>query len=78
MHPGPNGEVDTQGDTLDGGPGDDRFHTRDGEIDHITCGDGNDVVLADTVDVVDSSCEKVIRKAPRGNRKSEEDRQPQS
>src|SRR5437764_307084 len=86
VHPGPNGEVDTAGDSLDGGPGNDRFHTRDGEVDRITCGDGNDVALLDTVDVItdatadnpNGSCEKVVRKAPRGNRASEEDHQPQS
>ncbi len=50
--PGPNGETDTVGDTLDGGPGDDTFHTRDGEVDRITCGDGNDTALLDNVDVI--------------------------
>jgi len=34
--------VDQVGDTLDGGNGDDRFRTRDGEVDRITCGPGND------------------------------------
>jgi Ca2+-binding RTX toxin-like protein len=71
--PGPNGEVDQSGDALDGGPGNDRFHTRDGEVDHIACGDGFDVALLDTVDVIDDataanpngSCEKVVRSAPR-------------
>src|SRR5438270_896189 len=83
VHPGPNGEVDTQGDTLDGGPGNDVFHTRDGEVDKITCGDGYDVVFADTVDVItdatpqnpNGSCEKVIRKAPKPNAKSPDDSQ---
>ncbi|HEY5143519.1 MAG TPA: hypothetical protein VII98_08465, partial [Solirubrobacteraceae bacterium] len=71
--PGPNGEVDQVGDTLVGGAGDDTFHTRDGEVDRITCGDGNDVALLDTVDVItdatpanpNGSCEKVVRKAPK-------------
>ena len=44
--PGPNGEVDPIGDTLDGGAGNDTFHTRDGEVDHIDCGDGNDTRAA--------------------------------
>ena len=42
MQPGPGGEVDQVGDTLDGGTGNDVFRTRDGEVDRITCGDGND------------------------------------
>jgi Ca2+-binding RTX toxin-like protein len=75
VQPGPNGEVDTVGDTLDGGPGNDRFHTRDGEVDHITCGDGYDVALLDTVDVItdatngnpNGSCEKVVRRVPGRN-----------
>jgi hypothetical protein len=48
-----------------GGAGDDTFHVRDGEQDIVDCGDGNDTVQADFADVVDTSCEKVIRKAPR-------------
>jgi Ca2+-binding RTX toxin-like protein len=56
-------------DTLTGGNGNDKFHVRDGEADVITCGDGNDTVLADTLDVisdategnVNGSCEKVVR-----------------
>ena len=59
------------GDTLDGGPGNDRFRTRDGEVDKITCGDGYDVAYLDTVDVItdataanpNGSCERVIRVA---------------
>ena len=73
VQPGPDGAVDQNGDTLDGGPGNDRFHTRDGEVDRITCGDGYDVALLDTVDVItdataadlNGSCEKVVRRAPR-------------
>src|SRR5947208_3494544 len=49
---GPN---DTNGDTLDGGNGNDTFHTRDGEVDKITCGPGNDTALLDTVDVITDS-----------------------
>ena len=70
--PGPAGEVDQVGDTLHGGAGNDRFHTRDGEVDRIDCGEGNDTALLDAVDVItdatdanpNGSCEKVVRKAP--------------
>jgi Ca2+-binding RTX toxin-like protein len=73
VHPGPNGEVDTTADSLDGGAGNDSFRTRDGEADRITCGEGNDVAFLDAVDVItdataenaNGSCEKVIRKQPR-------------
>ena len=73
MQPGPGGEVDQVGDTLDGGPGNDVFRTRDGEVDRITCGDGDDRALLDEVDVItdataenpNGSCEKVVRAAPR-------------
>jgi hypothetical protein len=82
--PGPNGEVDQHGDTLDGGAGADTFHTRDGEVDRITCGDGNDRAILDTVDVItdatpanpNGSCERVIRQAPRGNDGSEQNASP--
>src|SRR6185503_15124158 len=78
--PGPNGEVDQTGDTLIGGAGNDRFHTRDGEVDRITCGDGNDVALLDNVDVItdataddpNGSCEKVQRKDPKPNEDKDE------
>lgn len=86
VRPGPGGEVDQTGDALDGGAGNDRFHTRDGEVDRITCGDGNDRALLDEVDVItdataenpNGSCEKVIRRAPKargdsdGSAKSED------
>ncbi|HVW18248.1 MAG TPA: hypothetical protein VHB30_08355 [Solirubrobacteraceae bacterium] len=72
VRPGPGGEVDVAGDALDGGPGDDVFHVRDGEVDVVTCGPGYDVVLADPVDVIadatpqnpNGSCEKVVRAQP--------------
>ena len=47
-------------DSLDGGAGDDTFRTRDGFNDVIKCGDGNDRVVADTVDTVEN-CEDVQR-----------------
>ena len=73
VQPGPNGETDQVGDTLDGGAGNDSFRTRDGEVDRITCGEGNDVAFLDLVDVItdataenpNGSCERVVRKAQR-------------
>jgi Ca2+-binding RTX toxin-like protein len=85
VQPGPGGAVDQAGDTLDGGNGDDTFRTRDGEVDRITCGAGNDTALLDQVDVIadataanpNGSCERVIRKAPhgRGESKAEDTQQ---
>jgi Ca2+-binding RTX toxin-like protein len=79
--PGPG--VDQVGDTLDGGPGNDTFHTRDGEVDRVTCGDGNDTALLDNVDVITDataenpkgSCETVVRHAPRAKDTASEDAQ---
>jgi Ca2+-binding RTX toxin-like protein len=81
--PGPRGAVDTVADTLHGGAGDDRFRTRDGEADRIDCGEGRDVAVLDTVDViVDAtaehaigSCELVHRAAPAQRGGQEEDAQ---
>ena len=75
--------VDQVGDTLDGGNGDDTFRTRDGEVDRITCGPGNDRALLDHVDVIvdataatpNGSCERVQRKAPRRGESRGEDAQ---
>ncbi len=73
------GPGDTAADSLDGGAGNDRFHTRDGEADRITCGEGTDRAILDTVDVItdataenpNGSCETVIRREPRsGDRDS--------
>lgn len=55
-------------DLLLGGGGDDTIHARDGEVDTIACGAGNDVVFADTGDVIfedgaDNHCETVDRPA---------------
>jgi Ca2+-binding RTX toxin-like protein len=77
------GQVDQTGDTLDGGNGNDRFHTRDGEVDRITCGPGRDVALLDNVDVItdataenpNGSCEKVVRKDPKPGESKSEDAQ---
>ena len=68
VHPGPGG--DQVGDTLNGEGGDDRFRTRDGEVDRITCGDGFDRAVVDRVDVItdgsaqspNGSCERVNRR----------------
>jgi Ca2+-binding RTX toxin-like protein len=48
-------------DELDGGPGSDRLVARDGLTDVVRCGDGADVVDADTLDTVASDCENVSR-----------------
>lgn len=61
-------------DTLNGGTGNDSFHTRDGEPDTVICGPGKkDVALLDRVDVIGDatpsnakgSCETVQRAAPK-------------
>ena len=60
---------DPVGDALTGGNGGDRFHTRDGEVDRIDCGDGKDTALLDQFDVIvdatpanaNGSCERVLR-----------------
>lgn len=74
------------GDTLDGGNDDDVFHARDGEVDRITCGPGNDTALLDTVDVItdataenpNGSCEIVTRAAPKPKDSTPEDTQQTS
>lgn len=66
------GPGDPSGDTLHGEAGDDVLHARDGEVDRIDCGPGNDTALLDAVDVIvdatpanpNGSCEKVVRRAP--------------
>jgi Ca2+-binding RTX toxin-like protein len=46
-------------DVLDGGEGDDTITSRDGASDTVTCGAGNDTVIADTSDKVAADCENV-------------------
>jgi Ca2+-binding RTX toxin-like protein len=83
VQPGPNGETDQNGDALDGGAGNDSFRTRDGEVDRVTCGEGNDVAFLDVVDQItdataenpNGSCERVIRQAPRSRDSKSEDRE---
>ena len=53
---------DEEGDVVTGGAGDDRIHVRDGERDDVTCGDGEDMVVADQFDSVADDCEVVHRK----------------
>ena len=52
-----NGDVGV--DTVDGGPGADWLITRDGLTDIVRCGEGVDVVDADTLDDVAADCEQV-------------------
>jgi hypothetical protein len=59
------------------------FRTRDGEVDRVTCGPGNDRALLDNVDVItdatasnpNGSCEIVQRRQPHGNQSKSEDAQ---
>jgi hypothetical protein len=46
--------------------GNDTIYARDGEVDQIECGVGEDTVVADAADVVSESCEKVDRGAGAG------------
>jgi hypothetical protein len=48
-------------DRLFGGANDDLIRTNDGVVDHVTCGDGSDRVLADPVDDLADDCELVDR-----------------
>jgi hypothetical protein len=43
------------------GSGNDLLHARNGLMDHIDCGSGDDGVWADSGDTVDSTCEAVTR-----------------
>ena len=49
-------------DDLFGGPGDDSLLARDGRTDHLDCGPGRDSVVADRIDRVSRSCERVSRR----------------
>jgi hypothetical protein len=74
--------VDLEGDIVRGGDGNDRIRTRDGEQDIVNCGQGADVALLDTVDVIegasttapDGDCEVVRRAEPRPGEDAEEQR----
>jgi Ca2+-binding RTX toxin-like protein len=47
-------------DTLDGGAGDDTLTARDGAIDTLACGVGQDGGIADATDVIGADCEAVV------------------
>ena len=46
---------------LSGGGGDDRLSARNGMVDRLLCGGGNDRVVADDDDRVAADCERVRR-----------------
>jgi hypothetical protein len=48
-------------DLLDGGGGDDTLRARDGAIDRLSCGSGNDTAVVDADDVVAPDCETAQR-----------------
>jgi len=52
--------------TLSTGDGDDTINSRDGNLDRVACGAGTDTATADTLDIVDATCETVNR-ADAGN-----------
>jgi Ca2+-binding RTX toxin-like protein len=66
------GGANEPADTLNGGPGNDVFHVRDGEADTVDCGDGNDLVLADFKDKASANCEVVKRHVPRPRPKDDD------
>ena len=76
------GPGDLAGDVVRGGEGNDRFRTRDGELDIVSCGPGFDVARLDFADVIESAsatapdgdCERVRRAAPRPGEDNEEER----
>jgi len=69
------GRGDMLGDTVRGGPGDDRIAVRDGERDVVNCGPGVDHAFLDFKDVLeDNSCEVVSRHRPNRRDSRIEDR----
>lgn len=48
-------------DIYQGGPGNDTIRARNGVTDNVSCGDGNDSVVADPADTTTSDCEVVDR-----------------
>jgi hypothetical protein len=46
---------------VSGGEGDDRISLLNNDVDHVSCGPGNDTVFVDAGDVVASDCESVRR-----------------
>ena len=73
---------DPLGDALAGGDGNDRFHVRDGEVDAVDCGAGNDRVIADQFDLIlgatpanfNGSCERVTRRSVQPGADAQENR----
>lgn len=55
LNPGPGS------DFVAAGADDDIVLARDGERDSVYCGSGYDIVIADAVDVVDWSCDRILR-----------------
>jgi len=56
---GGNDQIDGGGgaDTIDAGFGDDSVYAKDGFVDTIACGGGNDSAAVDAVDIVNADCE---------------------
>ena len=52
-------------DRIFGQAGNDRIHAGDGSFDVIGCGEGDDVVFADKLDLVGVDCERVTRRGER-------------
>lgn len=52
-------------DLLSGAAGDDNIGSLDGRADRVSCGEGDDVVMADLADLVAADCEIVEREEPR-------------
>ena len=61
-------------DTVNGQAGNDSVHVRDGEADKVTCGPGNDRVVADRRDDVATDCERVRRSRARPRDDDREER----
>ena len=57
-------------DRISGGSGADRISVRDRRRDRIDCGGGRDRVVADTIDRVSRSCERVARRRSRSPSRS--------
>ena len=51
-------------DNLRGAAGDDRLESRDGSVDTVSCGAGNDSVTGDSTDSIDGDCEATAAQSP--------------
>ncbi len=65
-----------QEDRVEAGDGNDLLTLRDGYADRADCGDGDDRVVADELDVLAASCERVDRATTGSARDVPEDRPP--